>query len=768
MKSDYSTTRSPRFSLWLASLAAAGLLPVGAARLASQTTDTWNGGTGNWSDNTLWSNGVPDSASADVFIDGGKTATASVVNLDSDRTVGRLTLDAGDTFYLAHDLSVTNSGGFTGAGSIRNGGTVDLYQPGGSAGTLSISGNVSLSGGGTVFVGGASTIGGNGTLTNVDNLIQGGDNGQNGGVGNSTLTIVNQAGGTILANNSTVQLTLRPGPGGLTNQGLLEASSNATLVLTNSGPYTNTGGTISALTGSTVQLSSASVTGGTLSTAGTGVILASVSSALTNVSNTGLLEVNGTTAVGGTLKNSGTVDLYQPGGSAGTLSISGSVSLSGGGTVNVGGASTIGGNGTLTNVDNLIQGGDNGGGGGLGNGTLTIVNQVGGVILANNPNAVLFLRPGTGGLMNQGQLEASGGATMMLINSGPYTNNGTFYVGSGSTFTIAAGALTNFSGTTLTGGTYTVQSSSASNPATLSFGGGSIVTNNAFVQLVGAGAVFNEINALAAVGSNGTLLLSNHDFTTVGALTNAGNINVITSTLTVSGTLNNSGQTQVSSNGNVTVQGNVTNSGLINSQATFTAQGTLISSGRLFSGYSQSPGTIVATGALTQTASGTLFGNGSITAPTFSLAGSLRPGDIVDVGQPFLASVGTLTLNGQVELTGNTTLVFDLAGTAASDEIEVNGALTLEGTLNVNALAGFGAGRYDLIDYTGTLTNDGLALGRTALRLRLLHRHEHGRAGGPRGHQRRAGAFDLGCRARWLRRVAGLPTSSLACMRCYK
>ena len=31
--------------------------------------------------------------------------------------------------------------------------------------------------------------------------------------------------------------------------------------------------------------------------------------------------------------------------------------------------------------------------------------------------------------------------------------------------------------------------------------------------------------------------------------------------------------------------------------------------------------------------------------------------------------------------------------------------------LNVNALTGFGAGRYDLVDYSGALTNNGLALG---------------------------------------------------------
>ena len=153
----------------------------------------------------------------------------------------------------------------------------------------------------------------------------------------------------------------------------------------------------------------------------------------------------------------------------------------------------------------------------------------------------------------------------------------------------------------------------------------------------------------------------------------------------------------------------MTNPGTLNVYAgTLTVQGSLTSSGILQT--NSGSGSIATTGVLTQTAAGTLFGIGSLTAPSFSLAGSLRPGDIDSV-DGILALVGKFTLNGQVGLLSNTILVFDLASTTASDEIKVGGALTLAGTLNVNALAGFGPGRYDLIDYTGALTNNGLALG---------------------------------------------------------
>ncbi|MDM7580212.1 autotransporter-associated beta strand repeat-containing protein, partial [Xanthomonas fragariae] len=43
--------------------------------------------------------------------------------------------------------------------------------------------------------------------------------------------------------------------------------------------------------------------------------------------------------------------------------------------------------------------------------------------------------------------------------------------------------------------------------------------------------------------------------------------------------------------------------------------------------------------------------------------------------------------------------------------LAVNGDLTLDGTLNITDLGGFGTGVYRLIDYTGALTNNGLGIG---------------------------------------------------------
>ena len=67
----------------------------------------------------------------------------------------------------------------------------------------------------------------------------------------------------------------------------------------------------------------------------------------------------------------------------------------------------------------------------------------------------------------------------------------------------------------------------------------------------------------------------------------------------------------------------------------------------------------------------------------------------------------------------STTLNFNLgpAGTTGSNDndfINITGPLSLDGTLNVNALGGFGVGTYTLIDYTGALSGAGLSLGTTS------------------------------------------------------
>ena len=77
---------------------------------------------------------------------------------------------------------------------------------------------------------------------------------------------------------------------------------------------------------------------------------------------------------------------------------------------------------------------------------------------------------------------------------------------------------------------------------------------------------------------------------------------------------------------------------------------------------------------------------------------------------------GTLTLTGNTLLGHNAILNYELGtpgtiGGGINSLTEVQGNLTLSGTLDVAGLAGFGVGTYRLMDYTGSLVNNTLAIG---------------------------------------------------------
>ena len=109
---------------------------------------------------------------------------------------------------------------------------------------------------------------------------------------------------------------------------------------------------------------------------------------------------------------------------------------------------------------------------------------------------------------------------------------------------------------------------------------------------------------------------------------------------------------------------------------------------------------------MTVAAGGTLSGHGTIPGTVNVLAGgTISPGDYANNS----TTTGTLTV-GKLVLNAASTSVFRLAGIAATnDQIDVHGNLTLAGNISISVLAGFGVGSYTLFDYTGTLTNSGIA-----------------------------------------------------------
>ena len=466
---------------------------------------------------------------------GGTMETSGSAVLDGS-TNGAVTLSKGST-YTSPLSSTTYL-----LGTINNNGSI-LLNGGSATNTyLALNANTTLqgSGGGTVTLnttgagGGNAFIEGNGvTLTNVNNTIQG-----EGIIGNGTLAVVNDAGGTINANsagNGLISTLTLNGSGGVTNASLMEATATGVLVINNT--VNNVGGNITAngsaaavvLAGGTIQGGTLNtLNGGTMETSGSAVLDGSTKGSLTlSKGSTYTSPLSSTTYVLGTINDNGNIQLN--GGSATNtyMALNGNTTLqgSGGGTVTLSTVASGGGNAfiegnnlTLTNTNNVIQGA-----GIIGNGSLTLVNAKGGTLFAN-----------------------ASSQTLLINASGSITNDGTMRVASGSGMHVANGAFTNFAGTTLTGGTYNVGGTLEIDE--LGNTGGEIVTNAANIILNGSSSSFVD-----AVGDNALLNLKTNakgssftieggrNFTTAGKFTNNGTLTVgsSNSTLKVSGSLTN-------------------------------------------------------------------------------------------------------------------------------------------------------------------------------------------------------------------------------------
>lgn len=306
-----------------------------------------------------------------------------------------------------------------------------------------------------------------------------------------------------------------------TGGGVLQFSGNG------GGAFNNAGGIIRAMDGSEVQLhTNASISGGTLSAAGSGVIraLGGYNVVLSNVTLEGSVIVDNNTNFGvlGSITNSGNI-LVNSTNNATNIDLQGLVSLVGGGTISLSGADArVGGGGFLINRDNIIQGA-----GSIGMNAAGLTNAAAGVIVANTAGGTMFLDPNPFlGMVNDGTLRAAAGGTLQLWGNG----GGQFTVGDagsvealdGGTVTNGAGAvLTNNSGGTLRGGNW--RAISTGNAATLNLPGGNITRNEAAVTLSGAEAQFAQLAALQ--DNAGSLDVSGGKlFSTQGSLTNSGQL----------------------------------------------------------------------------------------------------------------------------------------------------------------------------------------------------------------------------------------------------
>ncbi len=620
--------------------------------------DVWLGGAGNWSDATKWSAGVP-TATSNVFIDNGN-GVASAVTVNGGFACNNLTIDANDSLTITSGNTLTINGT-----SIANAGKINVTDnPFPAALSIAAGHAVMLTGGGTVTLTDASNQaaalingGAGSTLTNVNNTIQG--SGQIGQVGG--LALVNQVGG-VVNGNQVGRGILVDLPGGVTNLGLMEATGGGSLTFSQNLIVNNAGGTISSSgSGSTALLINVTQ-GGTLTTSAAGVMQGEGTlDGLTHgaVNNQGTFSVPGghSTTLTGTINNTGTMVVDDSAGVA-TLSVAAgqNVTLTGGGTVtltdttNTAAALIVGGVGsTLTNVNNVIRGS-----GQIGQvGGLKLVNQKIGVINANQAGHGLLINA-NGGVTNQGLMEATNGSVMqfsavvtnahtiqtkgtgsMVLVPGTIMNTGNVIVGVGTLFQIT-GPFTNFAGTTLTGGTYTVS-------GTLQFTGANIVTDAAHITLSGVAATIIDqmandgLRNFAAITTKGSLMLTaGKTLVTPAGLSSAGKVTVGAGTnLKVTGSY-----TQTA--GSTTVDGTLT-----------APSGTAIQAGTAF-GKGTIASTVVSSGSFTAGDSATRPGKLSPSTYTQNASGSLNIAfGGLTAGKQYgqLAVANGASLNGTLNLT---------------------------------------------------------------------------------------------------------------------
>ncbi len=657
-------------------------------------------------------------------ITAGNTVGTSVVSINSSTITqtgpgainvtadGQLVFDGGGitggTLTSASTLLFTFSGS-----NILNGVTttttgLDLATDPGVAvfdgGSLTLNGTANINGGGILDFEGTQTllgnativfgssgagnrlaIDGNTTLTLGANVVV---HGQNGTIGEAvflggTGNLINN--GTISDDVATGTLTLEPS-GSITNNNGLQAINGGTLALD-----ANVANSSTITDGNTVGTSVVSINSSTITQTGPGAI---------NVTADGQLVFDGGGITGGTLTSASTLlftfsgsnilngvtttttglDLATDPGVAvfdgGSLTLNGTANINGGGILDFEGNQTLLGNATIVF-------GSSGAGNRLtidGNTTLTL----GANVVVHGQNGTIgeaqFLG-GTANLINDGTITDDVSTGTLTVNpSGNFTNNGTIGTAAGGTVN-ATGTFTNFSGTTLTGGTYT-------EAGTFAFVGANIVTNMANITLNGtASAILNNQNSasglanFAANSATGSFTLETGRTlttpTTAGTFTNAG-------ALTIDAT---GGASKFTASAAYTQTGGTT---------TLVSRGTLASStstvnfqGGTLQGTGTVTGNVAVTGVGTTVAPGT-----TSTAGIITIAGNLNMGN---------GTILTIKLIGP-----NTTT--PVAGTDF-DQVSANGTVTLttptlNGIRTTSYVPAVGA-KFQVVNNTGTAAISG-------------------------------------------------------------
>lgn len=300
------------------------------------------------------------------------------------------------------------------------------------------------------------------------------------------------------------------------------------------------------------------------------------------------------------------------------------------------------------------------------NPTITVTN------LATGEAAVInAVIGGTGGL-------TKAGTSFLQLNGANTYTGGTII--SGADCRISAGNASAFGA-----GTITVGAIAGANEVWFNAAGNLTLTNAFEIRAIRWIIDNNTVNGIAAgdLSVNGNVLL------------NVGPSNV----------------RDIYCNKNLTINGNLTVTPAVNPMnkqggSTLTLNGTNTVGGAS----AVNGGTLIVNGPMNGGATFTVNSGGTLSgAGMFSGAISLANGGSLMVGS---GGSGTTTCGGLTSVSGaKFNFNFGVTNNAANGFIKINGNLTLAGTLNITDLGGFGSGVYTGLQYSGSVTLNGLTAG---------------------------------------------------------
>jgi fibronectin-binding autotransporter adhesin len=730
-----NTTISPGATLQLGNAGATGSISGNAtdngALIFNRTTAFTVSG------NISGSGNLTQAGSGVITLHGAKTYAGGTV-IDSGAT-----LQVGDVFA---DASII--------GPVDDEGALAFFRTADAAfaGNISGAGNLTKQGFGNLTLSGNNTYSGVTTVAAGRLIATGGS------------AIGDQSTVSITSGSATFEAASSETIGALSGFGHAQIDSGAVLTTGANGSDSTYSGNISGVgnltkvgAGNFTLTGISSYSGATIVTAGDLFVNGNLASPTVSVQNTAALGGTGNLAGAVTVANGGTLI-----GHAGSVLTMGALTLNPTSNINVslGAPSTAGlfqVNGALT-LDGNLNITD---AGGFGAGTYRLINYTGpltdnGLSIGTAPAGNLTVQTSIANQVNLIFTAPSLGS-IEFWNGTTTSPTGTV-VGGAGTWSIGPNNWTNASGNLsgpwnsgmaifeATPGAVTVDDSAGLIQATdiqfavdgYSVGGGNLTLTGPTPTIrvgdgTGAGAGYTATVSAPILGTGGliktdlgTLVLSGTNTYTGGTTIDGGNLSVgadanlgnstgsVTldgGNLTVTGSFSSARTVDIEAAGTITIgSGDTLNlTGNLTDTAALTKSGT---------GVLEISGTSAYAGAL-GVAAGTLEVNGSLGAATVTVQSAATLEGNGTLGGPVSIANGghlvgvdgqTLTM-GALSLNPTSNLDVSLGAPTSTGLFKVNGALTLDGTLNITDAGGFGAGTYRVIDYTGALTNNGLAIG---------------------------------------------------------